>query len=380
MRFSQTRAYIRRSKGAPLNISLAAHKDIHYHNDALLLALPFITRLKALSFSGFSDNILKLIKQFSFPAPLLERLDISVSDPRLAVFESPILDGNPSLLRELRLSRVISTLPWRSLSNLTTFHFGNVPSDTITVAQLLVFFEHAPLLRRMELVGSLPESSNASAERVVYLPHLRSLRILSQPAPSILLNHLHVPTGALVTLEFPFGHGTSPIPDYLPTPLDNLSNISHVTSVNFDFGSGISMRLKGPSGCLYVFGTWNDRSPVPCSLGEQTLQSFNKLNISTIEKLSITRYGSLARWEHEKSGAYQTLLLMNNLRTLTLTDSVNLSFAIALTPNENPSNTVVCPELEKYAQYIGDEGPPRIEYLMKMVKGRALRVQSCRLS
>jgi len=372
MRLDQTSAYIQRSRGAPLEVSLAARKGIRYRDDALLLTLPLIARFNALALSGFSGNILKLIKNFSSPAPLLERLDVRVSGTRHAAFESPLLGGNPSL-RKLRLSKVITSLPWRNLSNLTTFYFGNVPSNTITVAQLLDFFEHAPLLRRIELVESLPEFSNAPAERVVYLPCLRFLRTLSQPAPSILLNHLHVPTGASVRREFPFGHGISPIPDYLPTPLNNLSNISHITSVNFDFSSGIAMRLNGPNGDLYVFGAWNDRSTVPCTLGEETLRSFNKLRISTIERLSITRYDSLARRKSEVSGAYQTLLLMNNLRTLTLIDSINLSFILALTPNENASSTVVCPRLEEYAQYIGSEGPPRTEYLLNMVEERASR-------
>ena len=128
------------------------------------------------------------------------------------------------------------------------------------------------------------------------------------------------------------GHGSRLILDYLPTPLENLSSISHITSVNFDSGSGIAMLLKGPSGGLYVFGTWNDMGPDPCSLGERTLQSFNRFRISTIERLSITRYDSLACWNNEESGAYQTLLM--NLHTLT-TRSPSLEDRLFVTTHSN---------------------------------------------
>jgi len=382
MNLDQTSTYIQRSGVAPLKIFLTAHRGTYYRDDALLLTLPLFDRLEALVFAGFSDDILKLIGQPSPPAPLLERLDIEISDARYVVFNSRLLDGNLSLC-ELRLSRVVTSLPWRNLSNLTTFHFRGVPSNTITVTQLLDFFEDVPLLREIKLNKSLPESSNAPAKRVVYLPHLRILGISAQLAPLILilLNHLHIPIGALLRLEFRFGRGESPIPDYSSIPFDNLSNISHITSVNLDFSSGIAMRLKGPSGGLYIFGTWADLAPIPHSLGEQTLQSLGCLPISTIERLSITQYRTVSHWKIEGSGAhqtalhldgpYQTLLLMNNLRTLTLTDCPDVSFTTTLTPSENASSAVVCPGLKEYVLYIGKEGRPRIEYLLKMAKERA---------
>jgi len=62
---------------------------------------------------------------------------------------------------------------------------------------------------------------------------------------------------------------------------------------------------------------------------------------------------------------------MNNLRTLTLTDCPDVSFTTTLTPSENASSAVVCPGLKEYVLYIGKEGRPRIEYLLKMAKERA---------
>ena len=55
-------------------------------------------------------------------------------------------------------------------------------------------------------------------------------------------------------MEFKYDSGGSPIQDYFPRSLENLSNISRTTSVNLDPRCRIDMRLRGPSGSLYALG------------------------------------------------------------------------------------------------------------------------------
>lgn len=369
--FDKTDVYIQRSRGSPLEIYLTGS----YSADALFLALPLINQLKALTVSG-SRNVLSLTKYFDSHAPLLEKLDIQVRRASPAPIESTIFGGNLSPLRELRLYAVITDLPWKNLTKLTTFEFHQVPGNEISVTQLLDFFERAPLLREIELVASLPDSSNAPLERVVSLNHLRSLRIDAQQPHSILLNHLHIPVGALARLEFKVNNETVPISDYLPTPLDNLSNISRITSVNLSFQSGMAMRLGGPNGGLYVVGTCASGGSAPTTLDAKILRYLNKFPISMTEMLAVTLHDGSADLDREieESGAYRTLLLMNNLRTLTLTGCINLSFISALNPDCNTSHTTVCPKLEELIFYTrGDHEDSCIEELLEMAKGRALR-------
>ena len=118
--------------------------------------------------------------------------------------------------------------------------------------------------------------------------------------------------------------------------------------------------------------TWD--SPDPWMSTNGILQFLTRLPISTTERLGIVHWDPSIRWLTEENAAYQTLLLMNNIRTLTLTDCLDVSFILALNPSRNTSNTVVCPKLEEFILYTKaplDES--RTGKLLEMVKERALR-------
>ena len=143
--------------------------------------------------------------------------------------------------------------------NLTTFKLCYVPEDQILLTQLPDFFESTPYIRDIHLCDSIPNSSNASAERVVSLPHLKDLSVIAQRTPSILLNHLSIPAGASIYLGFTFSGGESPILSYLPKSLDNLKNLSHLTAANPRFSSDKrSLQLNVQSGGLHTWqsGAW----------------------------------------------------------------------------------------------------------------------------
>jgi len=154
MDLDRTSVYIQRSRGAPLEILLDLYDDPHSYDDVSLLTLPLIGRLKALELFGSSQDVLRTTEHFNSPAPLLEKLDIRVVDGRPTTVKNTLFDRNLSSLRELNLYGVHTNLPWQNLSNLTTFDFRRVPSSTISVTQLLDFFERAPLLREIKLEDS----------------------------------------------------------------------------------------------------------------------------------------------------------------------------------------------------------------------------------
>ena len=257
-------------------------------------------------------------------------------------------------------------------SNLTTFALRQVPSDKISVTQLLNFFEHAPLLRKIQLWGAFPNSSNAPPGRIVPLPHLKFLTIVAQPAHTILLDHLSIPAGASLKQKFDFSDDKSPIPTYLPKTFTNLENLSHITSVNLSLNSGVLLRLDGPSGTLYVYGNWvGGGACSPPAVGRRALRSLALLPISTMERLTITRCNAAPPNKVEKSSVYTTLLLAKNLRTLALIDCFNPPIISALNPKQNRSRIAVCPELEELVLYIQNKDFFCFKKLLEMVKERA---------
>lgn len=62
---------------------------------------------------------------------------------------------------------------------------------------------------------------------------------------------------------------------------------------------------------------------------------------------------------------------MTNLRTLTLTNCLDLPFVLALDPKQNSSGTILCPKLEELFLYTTDDDVFRVSGLLEMVKQRA---------
>jgi len=369
----QTRVYIERSKTSPLELWLGEEEGAPFLNDAFLLTVPHLNRLRFLTLSGSSDDLLQLTKYSGSPAPLLEKLKITSARAETLVIQGAIFDGYLPSLRELRLSGVIANLALVKLSNLRTFDLHNVTGDMVSVTRLLDVFERAPLLRKILLRNAFPNSSDAPPERMVSLHHLEFLKIVAQPVHSILLNHLLFPIDLSLSQCFNFSDGKSPIPTYIPKILKNVGNISPITSINLSFDPGMFLRIDGPSLSHHMLGSWDGADPSPSILDARVLRSLNLFRISAVERLAITEYSTPPPAKTERSPVYLTLLLMNNLRTLILTNCLNLPFVFALNPNQNPSRTVVCPKLEELVLYIMDQDKDLacVNELFEAVKERA---------
>ena len=168
----KTCAYLERSKSSPLEISLKGGNTPD-RTDALRLVGPHVDRIKSLAAIGAWEDVLSdIVPYFSCPVPLLEHLSIVIRAPNFSTLDRALFNGDLSSVRTLELEGVVTGLPWRNPSNLTSFSLSRMAADKITITILLDFFEHAPMLRRVTLAGSIPLTSNALPERVVSLPRL----------------------------------------------------------------------------------------------------------------------------------------------------------------------------------------------------------------
>ena len=370
----KTKVYIERSKPFLLEISLKLTHNTPHREEALVTTIPHFCRLGTLSLYGNSAQVLPaLVKYFSTPAPLLHTLNISISRGE-PILPEMFLNRNLSSLRELSLGGIVTPLPWRGLSDLTTFNLRRVPGDRIHLSRLLSFLESASRLQYVRLHTSIPNSCDGSAEWVVSLPHLKELSFITKQPHSTLLNHLSIPTGALLRLEYTFSGLESPIPSYLPNLPNNLNNLSHITAMNLCFGSEQrSLRLSGPSGELYMFGHWTRADHKPNAGVGKFLYSLDPFDVSRTRWLAVTLciYRPGDQVSMETWSLYKALRSMEDLRTLTLAQSNSYHFILILNPNE--TNIVLCRKLEEIVVYIERPDQLRIKELLSMAEERASR-------
>ena len=368
----KTRVYIERSKSLPLKITLSEFYRAEYCDDALLTALPSLSRSDSLTISVFTSNTLSnLLDNLPFSALLLKEMEIILLQGNYArgvAVPSSIFPEHLSPLRKLSLSRVVTDLPWRHLSNLSVFEFdrGIYPdAEPFVMTKLLDFFESTPLLRKIVLRNFTLDSSTISPGRVVPLPNLKRFTANPFPALSTFFDHLSIPTGASLKMYFSFPESRHPIPVCL---VNNFSDL-HITTINLLLSASwhANMRLYGPSGKLHTSGEWGTWD------GSTFFLSLCKFDLSNAQGLSVATYMPQPQFEIKDSPIFQPLLSMNNLRTLVLIETDHTPFTRALNPAENEFNTVLCPALEALVLYVERLSSLAIEDLKKMASGRAKR-------
>jgi len=135
------------------------------------------------------------------------------------------------------------------------------------------------------------------------------------------------------------------------------------------------MQLHGPSGGLYVFGSWICGDACPHTGTARFLRFLNRFDTSRCRRLGNTQCSIHPNPSIpvEKWATYQFLLPMGDLRTLTLTESINLLFILTLNPNKNPEKIVPCPNLEEVILYVNRPGGFYIDELLSMAEERASR-------
>ena len=361
----KTQIYLERSKSSPLDVCLREDEDDPFFNEAFPLTIPHLSRLRSLSLFGPSRDLVEIINQrLLCPAPSLEELKMRFTGTPRPI-EDTVFGGDLLSLRELRLSAVLTNLPWANLPNLTTFYFRNVPSDEVSVTRLLDFFERAPCLSDIVLWEVSPAICDTPLGRVVTLSHLKSLQISATPVHSSVMKHLSIPSGAVLILDFDFDDEPSPLPIWFPKPFDRLENILPITSINLLCDSAPSLRLNGPNGGVYIYENWTGAVSFLPLLHWRILRSLNHFPLSSTERLTIGTYRTT-----DEFIVYETLRHMDALRTLTLTDCLNAHFVSALNPRKNASKTLLCPALEEVILYIKKREELGLKRLLAMAKER----------
>ena len=361
---SKTRLYLERSKSSPINLSLVRVPPSRFR-DSLPPCDPFfqivphaIERLKSLSVKAIPRIVQTVITSLSRPAPLLEEIMIAVcreykpgGDPVLA---SPLFDGALPLLRKLHLESVRTELPWRDMINLTSFKLVHT---SVSIGQLLDFFQSAPSLREVELLSATP-TSGVQNQQLVSLGCLERMVIEGDEPPHLLLDHLLIPLGASLTTQATFL--TSIIEDLLPRSLGNLKNLSDFTTVLLSADEDLRMEFIGPNGKLSMVSI--DPEGDPTSLMFEALAHFDT---SKTKRLKI-HCGS----SPFNGPLHRALLPMENLRSLTLSQCKLPHLLIdALRPRTvNLLETIVCPGLEELCI---DGEVFDIRYLIEVAAARA---------
>jgi hypothetical protein len=187
----QTRVYLERSKTSPLDICLGGGGHPPFMNDAVPPDGPAPWPAQ----KPVHLRILERPRRTNQTLPPLSRAPSREIKNTLHPYQSPnhqdaIFNGDLSSLRELRISGALIPLPWKGLTNLTTFDFRRVPSHTVSVTQLLNFFEQTPVLRNATLHHAFPDTSDAPHGRIASLLHLKYF--ISPPGQDTPSSHVNL--------------------------------------------------------------------------------------------------------------------------------------------------------------------------------------------
>ena len=333
----KTRVYLERSKSSPINLWLDRSSTLSRRDPFLQVVPHSIGRLRSLSVKGRLENLRDITTQLSRHAPLLERLDIGIisefwmwGNPALP---ATLFDGDLSPLRMLRLQSVRTELPWRNMTNLTSFTLCNMSPSDPSIKDLLDFFKGAPRLRNIELNCATPARPGGQNRRLVSLACLKRMDILWGEPSSLFLDHLLIPVGAKFTKWL---GSFADITEDLPGSVDNLRSISDFTEVRLRIGEhDTRMKLSGPNGQFCIAS----RIDTPYS----ALESLVHFDTSMAFRLEVISSDRPFRFP-----PYQKLRFLKNLRTLTLSRCINpYIFTDALHPGLSSPEVVACPKLEE---------------------------------
>jgi len=356
--------YFKRSGTSSISLSLSRDGPTLPHDPFFEIISRATGRLVSLFIEGTPENLQDITSHLRRPAPLLEGLTVcNIGKPvpfRSKVLPPALFNGDLSSLRKLYLQGVRTELPWRNMVNLTSFVLGRVSQDEISVNQLLSFFESAPHLCDIDLYSVTPFPT-AQHSRLVKLARLKRLKIADCGPPYLLLGHLSIPVGAILTTRGRLVR--SLIGDLLPRSLDNLRNFSDFTRIQLSVdGPNPRMEFSGPNGRVNMILT-----NTIINWTHLVLESLAQLDTSKTEYLVIKE----GKPQPSRDLLYRALLPMTDLRTLKLSRCRSPHiFTQALQPSMNSSEVMVCPKLEELILESPD-GAFDVKSVIKMVAARA---------
>ena len=348
----KTRVFLERSKSSAIDLKL--YRNCASPSSPFVKFIPcVIGRLRSLQIGSSAGDLRTITTHLSHPAPLLEELFIGCGSG--SVLAPGFLNEDLSSLRDLDILCLATELPWRNMVNLTSFHMYH--NSSISVRQLLDFFESAPRLRTITL-SPIPPITGTQNGRLLSLTCLKDM--FAGGTSLHLFDHLLIPVGARLGIRANQLNLTTEGPP--PRFLDNLRNLPDFTAVELALGYGMElMHFGGPNGEVSIDTTFDGTCPA--------LGLLAYLDTSKSERLEIKHGRSLT-----SDLLYRALLPMKHLRTLKLTQcEMPHTLVHALHPTMSPSGAVVCPELKKLVIELEYRGTLDIEKIVGTVAARASR-------
>ena len=363
----KSEVYLERSDPLSIRLPLRRVHRLSPHDPFFQIIPRAIGRLGYLSVETTPENLQDINAHLSLPAPLLEMLSIHggcEDEPhRNPTLPSTLFDDDLSSLRTLCLQSVRTELPWRNMTNLTSFTLTHTAPGEVSVNHLLDFFENAPSLHKIHLF-SATLTHGTQDRRLVSLPCLKRMSTTGGDSSSLLLDHLLIPVGACLTTEVEFPG--PPVGGRPPGFLKNLRNLVNFTSIRL-YGDPWypHMEFRGPNGEVKM--THESPQAHITSLVLNSLAHFDSSKTEQLEIIGDPLSGN---------PLYYALLPMNDLRTLTLTRCWDLhTFIRALYPSTGtPSGIVVCPKLEDLVLDLKRDGEEfNIQDMIGTMEARASR-------
>ena len=336
----KTRTFLERSKSAPISLWLERERGLAPNDPFIGITPHAIGRLKELYVKTMPDHLEDITKHLVHPAPLLRAMAIdggaALEHGLTPVLKNTLFDGDLSSVCELCLQSVRTELPWRNMNNLTQFTLAFMVQPTVSLGQLLDFFESSPCLVTITLLLAAP-NFGVQDGRLISLSHLRLLNICRPPPPSLLLGHLVIPVGAEVVITL-LNSLDPQVDEILPRSLNNLNNFSRFTKIYLHFDPlSLSMRLRGPNGRVRIA-----TSPLAPHAAGLATRCLAQLDLSNIEYLDIANDGTM---ENELHPLLRSLI---NLRTLKVSLCETLPFMLGLNFLFTSDGVIVCPKLGEF--------------------------------
>ena len=355
-----------RSKSSPINVRLERHVDLR-HNDPFFRVIPHaIGRLKTLTiYAGTPRVVQDIAVELPYLPPHLENLAICLAGTNPShyspVITTALFGGGLSSLRKLSLSFARPESPWRNVANLTSFTLKyTMPGDS-SVGDLLDFFESAPRLREIKLESATP-ITGAQRGRIVSLACLERLVIIGGGPPSLLLDHLLIPTGAKFTFQGD-PRDTIPLPVSFDCPRDStaFSILLHI----WKFYPSIPL-----GGFKWEISTVPATPPSTAVC--KVLESLAQFDPLKVERLRITGGDLMLRGG---SDIHRVLLPMHNLRTPTIARCQNISRFVDFL-----KTSCLCHELEECVlDPRGDKERFDIWDVVGLAAARRMKLKSIRI-
>ena len=362
---------LHRSKGSPIHVSVTKFPD----DEVLARLSPHTGRIKSLHLQSRWSVAQSVFARFTDPAPNLEMLTI-ICRPFTAAagpVPSTLLTGNLPKLQSLTLQGLSSDLASFVLPSLTYFELSNVTSPplSISLSNLLAFFERSPLLESVCLDFHGECVHDSPTEKVVPLKALKTLYIsgsgLVGQGNNSLLARLELQKGVDVTVVLlinggpnAIAHAIPPHPERLPFML----GIKRVYAEILPAHGRCTFRFPGENGKVTVMARWPITNPNLDNLVMGSIQSFLPLSTEGVEELYIQGYQAPEDSYLPALGAFESL---PNLRSILM---VHCDSTVLLRALRQPTRHLVTPKLRTLKLYLHQERTASGEGLVELVKYR----------